>query len=156
MNVTATAAAAAGRATSAAGTGFIAYFASNPVAANLLMLFLIVGGVISAFHLPVQNFPDIDTRTVSVTVRSPGSSPTEVEEDINRRVEEAVVGLPGVERVVSTAIHGRGRVDVEMADFADSRAVLRDVQAAVDAIESFPPSERSARRWSTSRRSSTS
>ena len=136
MNGTAT---DAGSATSTAGAGLIAYFAGNPVAANLLMLFLFVGGAIAAFNLPVQNFPDIDSRTVSVTVRSPGSSPTEIEEDINRRVEEAVVGLPGVERVVSTATQGRGRVEVEMADFADSGSVLRDVQSAVDEIENFPP-----------------
>ena len=136
MNVTAS---DAGRAASTAGTGLIAYFAGNPVAAKLLMLFLFVGGVIAAFNLPVQNFPDIDGRTIQVTVRSLGASPREVEEDINRPVEEAVVGLPGVERVVSTAIQGRGRIEVELAEFADSDAVLRDVQSAVDAIENFPP-----------------
>ena len=120
-------------------TGLIAYFAGNRVAAHLLMLFLIVGGVIAAFHLPVQNFPDIEGRAVSVTVRLPGSSPKEVEEDIVRRVEEAVVGLPGVERVISTSTQGRGRIQVEMADFADAGAMLYEVQSAVDAIENFPP-----------------
>ena len=110
------------------------------------MLFLIVGGVIAAFHLPVQNFPDIDARTIQVAVRSLGASPREVEEDINRLVEEAVVGLPGVERAVSTAIQGRGRIEVELAEFADSDAVLRDVQSAVEARENCPPSGRSARR----------
>ena len=119
--------------------GLIAYFAGNPVAAKLLMLFLIVGGVLAAVHLPVQYFPDIDSRTVSVTVRAPGSSAEEIEEDIVRRVEEAVVGLPGVERVVSTAIQGRARVHVEMADFANSERMLFDVQRAVDEIEGFPP-----------------
>ena len=122
------------------GNGPIAWFAGNRTAAKLLMAFLVVGGVISGLHLAVQNFPDIDTRRVSVTVRSPGSSAKEVEEDINRRVEEAVVGLPGVERVVGTAIQNLGRVEVEVADFADPAAVLGEVEAAVDAIENFPPS----------------
>ena len=74
-------------------TGPIAWFAGNRAAAKLLMLFLLAGGVLSGLHLAVQSLPDIETRRVTVTVRSPGSSAKEVEEDINRRVEEAVVGL---------------------------------------------------------------
>ena len=120
-------------------TGLIAYFARNPVAANLLMVLFIVGGIISAFQIPIQRFPQIDLRTVMVTVPSPGSSPQEVEEDINRRIEEHVLGLSGVERVVTTASHGLGRVDVEIAPFARAASVLLDVQNAIDSIERFPP-----------------
>ena len=119
--------------------GLIAYFAGNPVAANLLMLFLIIGGVVSGYQIAVQSYPALDLRTVTVTVASPGSSPKEVEEDINRRIEERVIGLTGVERVVGTAQEGLGRVYVEMATFADADTVLNDVQNAVDSIENFPP-----------------
>ena len=120
-------------------TGLMAYFAGNPVAANLLMLFLIVGGIISGRHLAVQYLPELDLRTVIVTVRAPGASPREVEEDINRRVEESVIGLPGVERVVGSAAEGIGTVSIEMAPFARSGTVVDDVRNAVDAIENFPP-----------------
>ena len=136
MNTTAADTAGSGR---PATTGFIAWFAGNSVAANLLMLFLIVGGVLSGIHLAVQNFPVLDTRTVTVNVRFPGSSAKEVEEDINRRVEEAVVGLPGVERVVSTATQGLGRIEVEVAEFAEIVDVMAEVEGAVNAIERFPP-----------------
>ncbi|MDE2782541.1 MAG: efflux RND transporter permease subunit [Gemmatimonadota bacterium] len=119
--------------------GLIAYFAGNPVAANLLMVFFIVGGLIAGSNLPVQNFPEIDLRSVTVSVRSPGSSPREVREDIVRRLEENVVGLPGVERVVATAYEGLALVTVELATFADAPAVLDDVKNAVDRIENFPP-----------------
>ena len=127
------------RAEHAANKGLIAYFAGNPVAANLLMLVGIVGGVVSGLQIAVQNYPDIDLRSIRVTVRAPGSSAQEVEQDINRRVEEGVIGLPGVERVVATATEDLGRIDVEVATFADSGTVLRDVQNAVDSIENFPP-----------------
>ncbi|MCY4025019.1 MAG: efflux RND transporter permease subunit [Acidobacteria bacterium] len=123
----------------AANTGLIDYFAANPVAANLLMAVFVAGGIGSAILLPVQNFPTIDLRTVTVTVPSPGSSPQEVEQDINRRVEESVIGLEGVERVVATATEGVGFVSIEMATFADSDSVLNAVRNAVDAIENFPP-----------------
>ena len=123
----------------AARKGLIAYFAGNPVAANLLMLVFIVTGATSAYRLAVQNFPEIDLRVVNVTVISPGSSPLEVEQDINRRVEESVIGLAGVERVVATATEGVGRINIEIATFADAESVLNDVRNAVDAIENFPP-----------------
>ena len=127
------------RPTDPAGKGLIGYFAGNPVAANLLMVVFIVGGIASGFGVAVQNFPEIDLRVISVTVRSPGSSSQEVEQDINRRVEESVIGLAGVERVVATANEGWGRTRIELATFADKNDVLNDVRTAVDAIENFPP-----------------
>ncbi len=120
-------------------SGLIAYFAGNPVAANLLMVLLIVGGVLSGLQLVVQYYPDIEARRAAVTVLYPGASPQEVEEDVNRRIEESVVGLPGVERVVGTASQGIGKVTVEMSTFADSDAVFNDIQSAIDSIENFPP-----------------
>ena len=123
----------------ALNTGLIAYFARNPVAANLLMVFLIVGGIISGSQIPIQQLPRLDLRTVTVTVPSPGSSPQEIEADVNRRIEESILGLSGVERVVTTATQGLGRVNVEIAPFANTASVLLDVQNAVDSIERFPP-----------------
>ena len=119
--------------------GLIGYFAANPVAANLLMLFLIIGGAVSGANLAVQHAPEIDLRSVTITVRSHGASPREVEEDINRRIEESVVGLEGVARVIATAVRGKGTVRIEMAAFADPDAVFDEVQNVVDEIESFPP-----------------
>ncbi len=119
--------------------GLIAYFAGNPVAGNLLMLFLIAGGVIAGLQLPVQHSPELDLRRVMVTVVSPGSSPKEIEEDINRRIEESVVGLAGVDRVVAVATESLGQVEIELATFADADSVLDDVKTAVAGIENFPP-----------------
>ena len=119
--------------------GPIAWFAGNPVAANLLMLFFIIGGLVSGAHLAVQHFPPFDPRTVTVTVPFPGASPQEVEQDVNRRIEESVIGLAGVERVVGTAAEGLGRIRIELSTFADATSALNDVQAAVDGIENFPP-----------------
>ncbi|MCZ0953347.1 MAG: efflux RND transporter permease subunit, partial [Rhodospirillaceae bacterium] len=120
-------------------SGPIAYFAGNPIAANLLMAFFIVGGLIAGRNLPVQSYPDLDQRAIRVTVESPGSSPREVEEDIVRRLEENVIGLPGVARVLAAAHEGLGEVRVELATFANANAVLDDVQSAVNRIENFPP-----------------
>ena len=119
--------------------GLIAYFAGNPVAANLLMVFILAAGVATGLRLAVQDYPDIDLRRVTVTVRAPGASPREVEEDIIRRVEESVIGSEGVDRVVSTSTEGLGWIHIEMTTFANADRVLDDVQQAVDNIENFPP-----------------
>lgn len=119
--------------------GPIAWFAANPVAANLLMLFLIAGGIISGTNLAIQHVPPLELRTILVIVPFPGASPEEVQEDVVRRVEESVVGLAGVEQVTGSAQEGRGRVDIELSTFADVESVFDDVQNAVDSIENFPP-----------------
>ena len=103
------------------------------------MIFLILGGILAGLNLHVRQIPDLDFRTISVTVASPGSSPREIEEDINRRIEESVLGLEGVDRVVSAASEGYARIEVEIETFADADAVLAAVKNAVDSIENFPP-----------------
>ncbi len=119
--------------------GPIAYFAGNPIAANLLLAFLIVGGLLAGANLPIQSFPELDLRAVTVSVRAPGTSPREIEEDIVRRIENSVIGLPGVARVVATANEGLAQLSIEVATFANASDVLDDVQNAVNQIENFPP-----------------
>jgi len=119
--------------------GLILRFIQNPVAANLLMVVLLVGGAISASRLQSQVFPTISPGTVTVTVPFPGATPAEVEEGITRRVEEAVLGIDGVKRVNSTASENVGRIVIETNDFADRQLVKDDVESAVDALSDFPP-----------------
>ncbi len=119
--------------------GLIAYFAENRVAANLLMVFFIVGGLLVATQLSVKLFPKFDLHTISVTVLFPGATPKEIEEDINRRIEESVIGLSGVDRVVSVAKQGIGRVSIELETFAGAESVLDDIKSAINAIKNFPP-----------------
>ena len=117
----------------------ISWFIRNPVAANLLMLVLLVGGALSAANLRSQVFPTISPGTVIVTVPFPGATPAEVEEAVTRRVEEAVLGIDGVKRVNSTASENVGRIVIETRDFADLDRVKDDVEAAVDRLSDFPP-----------------
>jgi multidrug efflux pump subunit AcrB len=117
----------------------IDWFIRNPVAANLLMVVLLVGGALSAVNLQRQVFPTISPGTVVVTVPFPGATPAEVEEGVTRRVEEAVLGIDGVKRVTSTASENVGRVVVETSDFADMQVVKDDIESAVDRLSDFPP-----------------
>ena len=68
----------------------IAWMAANPVAANLLMIFILAAGVFSMSAIVVEVFPDFDLGAVQVRVEYQGASPEEVEEGIIQKVEERV------------------------------------------------------------------
>jgi multidrug efflux pump subunit AcrB len=121
--------------------GLLAYFAKNPVAGNLLMVILLVGGLLSALALTAQVFPTIDPGTVTISVAYPGATPTEVEEGITRRVEEAVFGIDGIDRVISRASENLGSVTLELKDFVDADKVRDDAEAAVQQLIDFPPED---------------
>ena len=90
-------------------TGPIAYMAQNPIAANLLMIILIGGGLFTAYTMQKEVFPQYQLDVVQVSVVYPGSAPAEVEQGILRPVEESIRGVEGIKEVTSTAEEGRGR-----------------------------------------------
>ena len=123
------------------GGGLIGWFAGNSVTANLLMLFMLIGGLVVAGRMQFEAFPEIDPGTITVTVAYRGATPEEVEDAITRRVEEAVIGIDGVDRVRSSASEGVGTVTLELKDFVNNQLVKDDVEAAVDSLVDFPPAE---------------
>ncbi len=121
------------------GFGVIAYFANNSVAANLVMGLLLIGGLISGIGLNAQVFPTLNPGIITVVVPYPGATPSEVEEAITRRVEEAVLGIEGVDEVRSSAAENVGTVTIELKDYVDDKEVKDDVESAVERIADFPP-----------------
>ena len=116
----------------------IEWFARNPVAANLLLVMILAGGVLSLFTIKKEVFPEFNADTISVSVVYLGAAPEEVEEGVCVRVEEALQGLEGIKRLRSTASENVGRVLIEVEQGADTRKVLDEVKARVDAISTFP------------------
>ena len=119
--------------------GLISWFAGNHVAANILMMLFLVAGLFSVMSMRSETFPQIDPRTVVVSVTYPGATPYEIEDAITSRVEDSLVGITGVKRITSTASEGYGYVTVEMEDFADADDVYSDVETNVNALSDFPP-----------------
>ncbi|WP_390594093.1 efflux RND transporter permease subunit [Simiduia litorea] len=118
--------------------GLIAWFARNTVAANLLMFFIIIGGVISAFSIRQQMFPEIEIDWLQVQIFYPGAAPKEVEEGITLKVEEAFKGLQGLERVITYSRRGMSQAYIKVAKGYDPQVVLDEVKSEVDSISSFP------------------
>lgn len=118
--------------------GPIAWMAQNHVAANLLMLFFLVGGFFFILQIQQEIFPVIELDVVRVSVRYPGAGPAEVEQGIILAIEEQVRSLDGVKRVTSTALENLGVVNIELILGEDQEKLLQDVKNAVDSIQSFP------------------
>ncbi len=118
--------------------GPIAWMARNSVAANILMLVLIVGGFFAATKVKQEFLPEAQLEMVNVVVPYPGANPEEVEQGILLVVEEAVRGIDGVKEVTSTANEGSGSVQIEVMEGHDVNKVADEVRNNVDRIRTFP------------------
>lgn len=86
--------------------GCIAWLARNPIAANVMMILIVVGGLIAANTAKVEVFPEVKLDRISIQIPYLGAAPEEVESAVVGRIEEAVYGIEGVRRIVSTATGG--------------------------------------------------
>lgn len=118
--------------------GAIAWMAGNSVAANLLMLILLVGGIVLGSSTTQEVFPEIEMDTVSVTVSYPGASPEEIERSIVQAVEESIEGIEGIEDITSVANENSATIQAELLDGADVDRVWQDIKTEVDRITTFP------------------
>ncbi|MBF0358116.1 MAG: efflux RND transporter permease subunit [Magnetococcales bacterium] len=117
----------------------IDWFARNGVAANLLMIaILVLGGWMMSNKIPLEVFPEFERDVVNITVAYRGASPEEVEEAAVIRIEEAISGLNSIESITSSAFEGQGLVQVEVQKGRNTRDVLDDIKNKVDAISAFP------------------
>ena len=101
--------------------GIINWFARNPVAANLLMVFLVVSGAVASLTVKEEVFPEFSLDLVTIEVPYLGAAPEEVESAVAVRIEEAIQGIDGIKEITSTASEGMGTVQVELELGADTR-----------------------------------
>lgn len=118
--------------------GPLAWFAQNHVAANLLMVLIIAGGLLTILGIKIEFFPEMSLDVITITVPYLGASPSEVEQGVTLRVEEAVAGVDGIKRIYSSSAEGASMVTLELEEYADPSDVLDDVKAEVDRIITFP------------------
>lgn len=118
--------------------GPISWMVHNRVTPNLLMIFLILGGLFMSTKIKKEVFPSFELDRVSISVSYPGSSPEEVEQGIVLAIEDAIEGIEGIKEITSTAGEGNGNVNVELMEDANPQTVLQDIEQEVDRISTFP------------------
>ncbi len=118
--------------------GIIAWFAKNPVAANLLMIIIIGVGGFSAFNIQRSLQPALEINAITIDMVYPGAAPEEVEQGIIYKIEEALKDIDSIKKIEATAQESRASLNVEVYEDLDVLEVLDEVKSAVDAISSFP------------------
>jgi multidrug efflux pump subunit AcrB len=118
-------------------TGWLAWFARNPVAANLLMVTLLVVGIINALDMRTEGFPTVDPNQVMISVDFEGGSPEVVEEGVAAKIEEALQGVGGIKNITSSVTANKATVVVEGVDTYPIDVLKDDVKIRVDAISTF-------------------
>ena len=118
--------------------GPVTWFIKNPIAGNLLMVLLIIGGFASIPKLDKQFFPTPEINQIEIRMEFRGASPSEVEEQISVRIEEAVHDLNGIEELRSVSREGLALVMVEVESDYPTQKLTNDINTRVDAIRTFP------------------
>jgi len=118
--------------------GLVAWMVYNRVTPNLLMLFLVLGGIFMSTRIKQEVFPEFVLDRISVQVSYPGSSPEDVEQGIVLAIEDAIGGLEGIKEITSTASEGSARVSAELEEGVNAQKLLQDIKQEVDRIGTFP------------------
>ncbi len=118
--------------------GPIGWMACHPVAVNLIMVILLVGGFLILSKSKKEIFPEFQLDIATITMTYPGASPEEIEQGILLSIEDAVRDIDGISEITSKAYEGYGHVMVEIDDGDESIRIAQDIKTAVDQITTFP------------------
>ncbi|MFA0039973.1 efflux RND transporter permease subunit [Vibrio sp. 10N.261.52.A1] len=114
------------------------WFINNPVAANLLMMAIVISGVLAFGQLRVESFPQIAPSSISITVAYPGGTAQQIDESVTQRIEESISGIAGIKQITSQSSAGVSRVVVRKTSSTDLDKLLDDIRNQVNAINGFP------------------
>lgn len=119
-------------------TWFTNWFIRNPVAANLLMIFILFVGVSSLLTVRIEGFPKIPADTITVATSFPNAHTAQVDEQITRKIEKVVEGLEGVKSVRSETQPGLSVVSIQKTNGSKLQKLLDNVRLRVDGIYDLP------------------
>jgi multidrug efflux pump subunit AcrB len=116
----------------------VRWWVNNPVAANLLMLGILLSGFLGFQATEREAFPQFNPKQVQITVPWPGAAPQEVEEQIVKRIEEALDDVGQIDKVTATATEGMAFLQISTFPKTEINGFVDDIKNAVDSIPSFP------------------
>ena len=116
----------------------ISFFIRRPIWANAIIVLTVMFGVTAIVTMDRSFFPEQDPNRIGISVFYNGASPLEMEEGVTVKVEQALKGISGIDEIYSTSSENVASVSVIAYKDADLDEVLRDVENAVDGINSFP------------------
>ncbi|ANH75633.1 acrB/AcrD/AcrF family protein [Ralstonia insidiosa] len=120
---------------------FSAWAIRKPIPSILLFILITVAGLVSFKMLSIQNFPDIDFPAVSVTASLPGATPTQMETEVTRKIEDSIASIGAIKHITSTINDGSSTTMVEFQLEKDVQEAVNDVRDSVSRIRAQLPSD---------------
>ncbi len=111
----------------------------NPYAVAAAAILLVLVGVVAAFELPLQLRPTVEPPEIQVATTYAGAAPTEVEDQITRRIEQQLTSVTGLREMVSTSSNGRSNITLRFLDGIDRNAAMVDVLNKLGGVQGLPP-----------------
>ena len=119
-------------------SGIVRWWANNKVAANLLMIAIILGGLVAFIRMEREIEPYVEFPGAQISVVWRGASPQDIEEQITVRMEEAVSSVEGIKELRSVSNEGVGTLIVIGNQDLDEGKFLQELKRQIDSISSFP------------------
>jgi multidrug efflux pump subunit AcrB len=113
----------------------------NPIPAVMLFVLLTVAGFIAFGSMKVQNFPDLDLPTISVTASLPGAAPTQLETDVARKLENALAPLQGLKHITTKVQDGVVSITAEFRMEKPVQEAVDDVRSAIQGVRADLPGD---------------
>jgi len=112
----------------------IRYLVTRSLVVNLVSVFLLaIGGVTAVLFMQVEAFPNVNLDIIQIDVGYPGASPAEIEQLIITPIEQELRAINGIDKMISMAFPGSGRISMEVDPHASNRDRLTsDISLAVD------------------------
>ena len=117
-----------------------AWFTRNPVAANLLMLLILIAGVFTLQSIRIEGFPALPTSSVTITTLYPGAGAEQVDRGVSRKIEKALEEMPGVKKIASFSEEGVSSIWVQKVSGFDMDRFQNEIESRVNAISNLPQS----------------
>jgi hydrophobe/amphiphile efflux-1 (HAE1) family protein len=121
------------------GLNVSAWAIRKPIPSLVLFLVLMILGVFSFRQLPITRFPNIDIPVISITVTQAGAAPSELQNQVTKRVEDGVAGVNGIKHIVSTIAEGVSTTTIQFRLEVDTDRALNDVKDAIAKIRADLP-----------------
>ena len=113
----------------------------NPIPALMLFVLLTFGGLLSFNAMKVQNFPDIDLPTISVSVALPGASPAQLESDVARKIENSISTVQGLKHIATQLQDGSASITAQFRLEKPVQEALDEVRSAVARVRGDLPGD---------------
>lgn len=118
--------------------GFIRFFASRPMLANILLILILLAGSLSLMSIKKDVYPEVEFGEVVISTQYPGASPEDVEINVTNKLEDELNSVTGIDKMISVSLKNSSIINIVIESDADIDEVVKDIRDAVDRVSDLP------------------